>query len=345
MPRAAPRNLQDLADRLGLSVATVSLVLNGRARALRISSRTEARIQRAAERFGIQPNRLAASLRSGRTASIGLVVPDIANPFFAVLAQHLERALRHSGLVVLLADSEESVAVEERSIRELRDRRVDGMIVAPVDGRNPLLARLAAEGFPIVCLDRVSPDLAVPQVSTDHAGAARLAVEALLAAGHRRIGCLRGSPGVYSDDDRVRGYRDALLAAGITPDASWIAGGDFTRPTARAAAERLIEEGAITAIVPLAGQATLGLLEALRSRNRRCPGDLSIVAFDEQPWSSLVDPPLTTVEQPVADLVRLAIARLQDRLGGRDAGPTTRLAARLIARDSVGPPPAAPHRT
>lgn len=339
MPKAAPRTLQELAQRLHLSVTTVSLVLGGRARALRISPRTEERIRRAAERYRLQPNPLAAGLRSGRTASVGLVVPDIANPFFAVLVQQLEHALRRLGRVVLLADSQENPAIEERSLADLRQRRVDGLIVAPVAGTNPLLARLAAEGFPLVCLDRVSPDLPAPQVASDHAGAARLAVEALLQRGHRRIGCLRGHLGVYSDDERVRGYRAALEAAGIHPAATWIDGGDFTRETARAAAERLLVRGEITGLVSLAGQATVGLLEAVRQRGVRCPAALSIVAFDEQPWSGLVDPPLTTIAQPVAQMVGTAVEMLQQRLDGLPAAPSPRLPCRLVPRASVAAPP------
>jgi LacI family transcriptional regulator len=338
MPKSPPRTLQNLATHLGLSLATVSLVLNGRARELRISARTETRIRRAAERYAIAPNRLAASLRSGRTASVGLVVPDVANPFFAVLAQQLERALRRAGRAVLLADSEETLEVETRSLRELRQRRVDGLIVAPVDGRNPLLPQFAAEGLPLVCLDRVAPDLAVPQVTIDHAGAARLAVEALLQQGHRRIGCLRGTPGVFSDDERVRGYREALATAGIAAADAWIDGGDFTRATARAAAERLLDRGELTAIVPLAGQATLGLLELIRARGVRCPEQLSLVAFDEQPWSGLVSPPLTTIAQPVAEMAQAAANALHELLAGRDPGPPGRLPSRLIVRSSIARP-------
>lgn len=338
MSKSKPTNLPDLAAHLGLSVATVSLVLNGRARALRISPRTEERIQRAAERFKIRPNRIAASLRSGRTASIGLVVPDIANPFFAQLAQHLERALRQGGRAVLLADSEESLEVETNSLLELRQRRVDGLIVAPVDGRNPVLARFASEGFPLVCLDRAAPDLPAAQVTIDHVAAARTAVEAILAKGHRHIGCLRGTPGVASDDDRVRGYREALATAGITPREGWIDGGDFTRATAQTAARRLLDRPEITAIIPLTGQATLSLLDVMRDRAVRCPDDISVVAFDEQPWSALLSPPLSTIAQPIEEMARAAVDRLHRLLDGQEAGPPLRLPIRLIARASIASP-------
>ncbi len=336
MSKSKPTNLPDLAAHLGLSVPTVSLVLNGRARALRISQRTEERILRAAERFNVQPNRIAASLRSGRTASIGLVVPDIANPFFAALAQQIERALRPSGLAVLPADSEESSDAEARSLLELRQRRVDGLIVAPVGEVSAVLRELAASGFPLVCLDRVIPELHVPQVSTDHAGAARQAVELLLKHKHRRIGCLRGKRGVFSDEERVRGYKEAMLAAGITPKDAWIAGGDFTRDSAQAAASELVSRGELTAIISLAGQVTLGLLETVRSLGIRCPEALSIVAFDEQPWCSLLSPPLTTVEQPIAEMARAAVACLYERLEGKKSGSPLLLASRLIYRASVG---------
>lgn len=338
MSKSKPTNLPDLAAHLGLSVSTVSLVLNGRARALRISPRTEERIQRCAAKFKVQPNRLAASLRSGRTASIGLVVPDIANPFFAQLAQHLERAVRQGGRVVLLADSEESIEVETSTLVELRQRRVDGLIVAPVDGHNPLLAHFASEGFPLVCLDRAAPDLPAALVTIDHAAAARTAVEAVMAKGHRQIGCLRGTPGVASDDDRVRGYREALADAGITLRAGWIDGGDFTRATALAGARRLLDRPEITAIIPLTGQGTLSLLDVMRDRTIRCPDDISIVAFDEQPWSALLSPPLSTIEQPIAQMAHAAVDCLHRLLGGEGAGPALRFPVRLISRASISPP-------
>jgi LacI family transcriptional regulator len=335
---AAPQNLASLARHLGLSLATVSLVLNGRARALRISPETEARILQAARTFQIQPNRLAASLRSGRTATIGLVVPDVANPFFAALAQQIERTLRNTGVAVFLSDSEESIEVEEASLHELHQRRVDGLILAPVGLQNRRLEALVKKGFPVVSIDRVLPHLALPHVSTDHAGAARQAVVALLEAGHRRIGCLRGSPAAYSDEERVRGYRAALRDAGVEPADDWIAGSGFTRPAAREAAAQLLARPELTAIVSLAGQVTLGLLEAIRDHGRRCPEQLSIVAFDEQPWCSLISPPLTTIEQPIAAIAAQAVALLQHRLNGGAVGAAIHLPSRLIHRSSVGPP-------
>jgi len=338
MSKSKPQDPPELAAHLKLSLATVSLVLNGRARALRISPRTEKRILGAAERFGIKLNRIAASLRSGRTASIGLVVPDIANPFFAALAQQIERGLREGGRVVLLADSAESVELEERSLQELQQRRVDGLIVAPVGKANAVLEALVAKKFPLVCVDRLLPGLAVPQISIDHAGAVRQAIELLVRQGHRKIGCLRGTAGVFSDDERVRGYRKAMKVAGLKGRDEWIAGGDFNRDTAQRESNLLLARGDLTAVVSLAGQVTLGLLETVRERGIRCPAELSIIAFDEQPWCGLLSPPLTTVEQPIVEMARRAVDCLHSQLEGNQGRPPIFLPAKLIERASVAKP-------
>lgn len=337
-PVQKPHNFAALATHLGLSVATVSFVLNGRAREMRISPRTETRILEAAKEYGIQPNRVAASLRSGRTGSIGLVVPDIGNSFFANLAQQVQRHTHHDGDAVLLCDSGENSAAEVASVEDLQQRRVDGLIVAPVGELHKALLLLARRRFPVVCVDRLLPGLELPQVTIDHAQAARRAVETLVAAGHRAIGCLRAKPTVHADEERVRGYREGMEAAGLTVRDEWIAGRSYEREQAARDARQLFAQPELTAIIPLAGQATLGLLEAMREDGFRCPSDYSIVAFDEQPWCSFIFPPLSAVRQPLEAMAREAVRILSARIAGKATEMLVLLEASIIERQSVAPP-------
>ncbi|MEI8039036.1 MAG: LacI family DNA-binding transcriptional regulator, partial [Verrucomicrobiota bacterium] len=304
--------MKDLALALGLSVSTVSRVLSGQAEQNRIAPATRARILASAAQLGVIVDQQARGLRLRQTLTIGLVIPDIANPFFASFACAVEKVARAAGYTVLLCDSQETTAIEAEAVHLLQARRVDGMILAPVGETHDHLLPVQRAGIPLVLADRVFPQWDVPSVVVDNFGGARLAVNHLLACGHRRIGCVQGLPASYPNRERLRGYQDGLREAGIPFDPHLLSGSDFTAEGGYRAALELCRnpQAQPTALFALGSLLALGALRAIHESGLAVPLDISVVAFDEQPWAEFLSPSLTTVAQPVEALATESFANL-----------------------------------
>jgi len=331
-------NISQLARHLGLSVTTVSRVLSGNAGKYRISAATVARVEEAAARHQVTPDPLGANLRRGSLGMIGLLLPDITNPFFSSLARSIESALRSEGLAVQLSDSAEDGETEVDLLRLMLGRRLDGLILASVgEPSEELFSLIRGSPKPVVMVDRVFPDLDVPTVSLDNAEAGRLAVSHLLEAGHTRIGCLRGNGVSHPDRERFRGIREGLEEAGQGLRREWVAGSGYSRRAGLEGARSILERPERpSAVIPLSGQGILGILHVAEKLGLSIPSDLSVVAFDEQPWSAFVRPPLTTVEQPIEEMAENAVSLLLRQ--GREVsagGCGTVLRAGLRFRESV----------
>lgn len=342
MSSQKPTTLKALAEYLGVSPASVSLCLNGRAREARISPDTEKRILDAAAEFDFRPNQVARNLRSGKTGQVGVIVPDIANPFFAEFLQAVERPLRDRDYAVLIGDARESARAEEEVIHSMLSRRVDGLILAPVGPINPGIKLLIEQGVPLVLFDRLSDKVkSVPRISAHHREDSRKATRHLIERGHRDILCLRGNPGSQADRERVLGYRDVLQQNEIDFNPDRLIGDSYDREESAIAVNSFFARGAdgVTACLSLGGQNTLGLLDTCRNRGIAIPGDLSIVAFDEQPWSAHVDPAMTTLAQPITDMAQAAASELQtaisDGIENAQTSPVSRFTSQLVERDSV----------
>lgn len=336
-------NISELAKELGVAVSTVSRVLSGKAEKYRISETTVARVREAADRYRVTPDPLGAGLRKGKSGIVGLLVPDITNPFFSQLARAIESRLRTSGTAVQLCDSAEDPATEIDLIRTLLGRRLDALVVAPVGRDSDELRDLITNSpMPVLMVDRPLPGGDDPTVSLDNCAAGRLAAEHLLEAGHTRIACLRGDPESRADCERFSGVSEAVQRH-PSRDAMLIAAGSGYGPeeSRSAAAELLSTHPVPTGFITLGGQGILGLLAIVRERGLRIPEDLSVVAFDEQPWSSLIEPPLTTIAQPIDEMADRVAAELEASISSpsekRDRTSTTYIAS-LIKRSSVASP-------
>lgn len=330
-------NLKSLANHLGLSTSTVSRVLAGRGDEIRIAKSTQARILAAAAETGAEPNALARGLRVQKTRAIGLLVPDISNPFFAALARSVEEPARNAGYAVLLADARESETEEAECVRLLSQRRMDGLIVAPVGGRSEHLEALKAKGVPMVQVDRVFDSLGAPSVVADNFEGARRAVKHLVERGHRAIACLQGSSTSSANAERVRGYRAALAEANIPFRKEWLTGDEYSTGSGmRGAGCLLALERRPTAILAMGNLLALGALEAIRRRKLVVPGDVALVTFDDAPWAPLLQPSLSVVLQPVEEMGRRAARELLSSLAGAPVRPAKKivLRTRLIVRDS-----------
>jgi LacI family transcriptional regulator len=333
-----PPSLKSLAAALHVSVATVSRVLSGQAERYRISRATRERILEAAQASGVVVDELARSLRLRRTLSIGLVIPDISNPFFAQLARQIERHARHHGYSVLIADSEEDAAVEAAALRLMLSRRVDGLILAPVGtpGATAALRGLAAR--PCVLVDRLLAGLPLPAVTSDHRQGARLATEHLIERGHRRIACVQGNPGTFANDERIAGWRECMTRAALPCGAELVFGAGYSIDAGFAGARAALTlSDPPSAILALGNVLALGVLQAARIEGVTIPDDLSLIAFDDQLWATVTTPPLTIIEQPIEALGRDVLELLLERIAAPDESPPTRriLPVRLIERGSV----------
>jgi LacI family transcriptional regulator len=329
--------IRDVATRAEVSQATAARALGGYGY---VSSAARRAVLQAAEELGYRPNAVAKALVSGSTKTIGLIVGDIENPFFAAAARGLADVVEDEGYTLLLANSDEDLERERQAVDVFRTQLVDGLVIAPVSGNDGHHLRLLeADNRPLVLMDRAVRGLQVDTVLVDNAGGARKAVDHLIAFGHDRIGVVSDAEEISSTAERLRGYRRALRDAGIEPDPGLVSVGPSTRAGGYEAARALLERvDRPRAIFTLNNFMTAGAVRAIRDLGLRIPDDVALVAFDELEWTTLVDPPITVVAQPVAELGRVVGSRLLARLRG-DAGPArrTRLRTELIVRASCGP--------
>ena len=309
--------IHDVARTAEVSATTVSHVLND---SRHVSDDLRARVLSAIETLGYTPNRLAAGLRRKQTSTIGLVVPDNTNPFFAAVARAIEDASFEQGFSVILCNSDGDAAKEKFYINVLLEQRVDGTVLVAANSSADLLAPLLDSGMPLVLIDRDLPNATtmVDKVLSDNLGGGLQAVQHLLALGHRRIACVTGPSHVSPSANRVTGYRQALTDAGIALDEDLIVRGHFDFVSGFAATQRLLDLTAPpTAIFACNDLMAVGALSALVERGRRVPDDISLVGFDDIPLASYTNPRLTTVAQDQRALgavaTELLLARVKDR--------------------------------
>jgi LacI family transcriptional regulator len=328
----------DVARLAGVSVSTVSHVING---TRRVSTATTSAVKSVIDEVGFAPNALARSLKTASTRSVGIAISAISNPYFSDIIRAVQTECARLGMEVFLSDTQDDPDRELAVVTALRQRRIDGLILAPSAGaEGRALAFLRATKMPCVLVDRaISEDF--DQVGVNNREAMRALVEHVVARGHRRIGYVGGNPGFATTLERIAGYRDALRAAGCVADDHYVATGNATTGCAAAAAEGLLSlPEPPTALVAGNNLATIGVMTALRRRGLRVPRDVSVVGFDDFEWADCFEPRLTLVAQPCADIGRLAaellMQRIVDPMGARK---TLRLDAVIVERDSCGAPP------
>lgn len=332
----------DVAAEAGVSVSTVSRHLRGE------RVRAAESIDRSMSDLGFRPSPAAQALKSGRTGAIALVVPDVANPFFAAVVRGAESVAVHDGYTVFLANTDESEERETKVVNSLIGR-VDGMLLTPASESDPNPQRLADRGVPLVLIDRESaPPGTFDTVLVDNGGGARIAVEHLISHGHERIATIAGP--VTSTPGRLRfdGYREALESHGIELRAELCQLGDFKRHGGYQAMMRILGlADPPTAVFVANNLMTIGALYALRDLGVRVPADISIIGFDDHVLAEIISPPLTVIDRPMEEQGVLAMRLLTSRLRGANTGPARRvmLDTRLLERDSCGPPRTQPMPT
>jgi LacI family transcriptional regulator len=327
----------DVAARAGVSTATVSRVLSGSGVA---RPATRERVIEAARDLAYHPSGVARALKRAETRTLGLVVTDIANPFFPQIVRGVEDEAHRLGYGVLLCNASDDPARELATLDLLVERRVDGIVVASGRATRRLARRLATLPMPVVLVNAHARVPGLASIGTAQRAGARLAAAHLLSLGHRRLGFVGAPPGHVAAGPRRAGVVDALRGAGLDPSALVAVPGDGRVEGGVRAVERVLAEAdPPTGVVAYNDLAAIGALKALRSAGVPVPAGVAVVGFDDIEAASWTDPPLTTVRQPTAEMGRRAVEQITAALrGAGDTAPVV-LAPELVVRASTGPAP------
>jgi LacI family transcriptional regulator len=333
--------IREVAGRAHVSATTVSHVVNG---TRFVSETIRARVQAAMAELGYRPNALARSLRRGETKTLGLILPDSANPYFAELGRGIESAAFALGYSVVLCNTEGNQAREQLYLDLLAEKQVDGLLLVAAGDRAGALEGAPGRRLPVVVVDRDLPHVQVDTVLADKRQGSHLATRHLARLGHRRIGCIAGPSNLAPSARRLRGYRDALEEAGLPFDPRLTRRGDYHPGSGWAATRALLEEPSPpTAVFAGNDLMAIGALRAAAEAGRRVPDDLAVVGFDDIELASFTTPPLTTVRQSTVELGRTAVRLLAERIGDPARPPVRALLdTRLVVRASCGGAAAVP---
>jgi LacI family transcriptional regulator len=332
--------IRDVARLAKVHPGTVSRALNVETRAL-VNPETAERVIKAADELGYRPNRIARGLKTSRSHTIGVLIPDITNPLFPPILRGIEDRLDEAGYTSLIVNTDNDPERERTHLQAMRARQVDGFISATARLDRELLAELGGEGTPLVLVNRSLEDGSVPSVTVNDRRGIGLAVEHVTALGHERIGHVAGPQNLSTGHRRRLGFIDAISAIGLGAAAENIRyGALFTEEEgARACGELLDADGELTAIVAANDLLAIGCYDALEERGLRCPEDISIVGFNDMPFVARLRPALTSVRVPQREIGQVAAELLLERLiGGDEAASEILLDATLIVRDSTAPP-------
>jgi LacI family transcriptional regulator, galactose operon repressor len=330
--------IREIARAAGVSIATVSRVINGRPD---VSPQTREVVLRVVREHGFSTNRNARALSGGRTGLVGVTLPILEAAYFAVIVSGTAEALYEHDMRIVLCPTLHQHEREVTLLDRLMHGTTDGAVLMLPEESNAELRALQETGYPFVVVDpRVQLDQGIPAVSASNASGARAAVEHLLSLGHRRIGAILGPPDWMATTERLNGHRSALAAAGVLPASDLVVESDFSIESGEAAAASLLDlPERPTAIFGFNDNVAIGALRAAEARGLSVPDDLSVVGFDDSEQSGLVTPALTTVRQPLAEMGRMAVSLLLRLLDHqRVEAMSIELATRLIVRESTAAP-------
>lgn len=331
--------LRDIARVVGVHPSTVSRALNPATRdmvTVEIAELTKA----TAERLGYRPNRFAQSLKTNRSATIGVLIPDLTNPVFPPIIKGIDTELEPTGYTVVIANSDNQPERERIFLERFRERQVDGLILATAHLEDPVAERYLREGHPFVLVNRTTRRDGMPSVVGDDVAGIQQLIKHLIALGHRQIAHVAGPQDISTGWMRYETFKSSLRAAGLEVEPALVTfAGAFTEDAGRRAAGLLIERGwPFTAIVAGNDLIALGCIDGLTAAGLNCPKDISVTGYNDMPLVDRLDPPLTTIHIPLAEMGAYAARMLIRHLEGEPSKPqTVRLVPQLRARGSTGP--------
>lgn len=335
-----PTTLRDVARRAGVHAGTASRALNPETRSL-VNPDTAEKVVRAAEELGYRPNPLARGLKTNRSFTIGVLVPDLTNPLFPPIVRGIEDALATVGYTALLANSDNDHEKERLYFQTMKDRQVEGFIMATAERDHPLIEDAMAADVPIVLVNRtVDSSRAFAVITDDHRGTA-MAVDHLVGLGHKRIAHIVGPERYSTGKARYQGFVDAMNERGLKPDRKIIG---FTRTFTESEGARIFrkllgQKRDFTAVFAGNDLLALGCYDVMAEMRLRCPEDISIVGYNDIPFLDKLRPPLTTIRIPHYEIGRRATELVLERLRNPATEPVTiQLEPELIVRGSTSPP-------
>lgn len=336
----ATPTLRDVAEVAGVHPATASRALNPSTRGL-VNADTARRVIRVAEQLGYQPNPIARGLKTAKSGTIGLVLPDLTNPLFPPIVRGIEDILEPAGYSALIVNTDNDAGREQAQIERLRGRQVEGLIVATARTDHPLMEQLHQQGVPMVMVNRRPQRVDVPTVTGDDAAGIELAVRHLVELGHRRIAHLAGPSSTSTGVVRARAFASSIRDLGLDEDPALVATAAYWSESAGADALRELLDRAtdFTAIVAGNDLIALGCYDVFRERDIACPEELSVVGFNDMPFLDKLRPPLTSVATPHQEIGAEAARLLLDTIAD-PARParSVLLPLSLAVRGSTAPP-------
>jgi len=326
----------DVAKRAGVAPITVSRVINNSGY---ISQATRERVEAAVKELRYVPNTIARGLRSKRTRTLALVVTDITNPYFTLMARGVEDAAGDANYTVIYCNTDESETKEEKYVNLLAQRQVDGVLLVPACGNVKTIKFLLSNDINIVALDRRVSGVKIDSVRSDSENGAYHLIKLLVGLGHKRIAMITGPKDVSTSVDRVAGYRQALIESGLRDNEQVYHGAFIQQSGYEFTKQAMTQSPRPTAIFGANNFIAIGIIKALRDLRMNVPGDVSVVAFDDFPESMLVAPFLTFAEQPAYEMGRIATELLLKRISGEVTGGYQNLIlpTQIIERGSTGP--------
>lgn len=329
-------SLKDIAEKVGVSIALVSYVINGLEKEKRVGADVVERIKKAAVELNYRPNRIAQSLRTGATKTIGLIVADIANPFFGNLARVIEDEASRQGYTVIFGSSDEDSSKSASLIDILLNRQVDGFIIVPAEGTEMQVKSLQERGIPLVLTDRYFPKVTTNYVALDNFGASFDAVSHLIGNGHKRIGMVAYQSKLVHMQERVRGYKEAMKAnnPGSEIHIEEVRYDNIDADTSKAIDKLISSEKKVDALIFATNALTISGLYSIRNLKLKVPEELAIIGFDGNAAFDFFSSPLTYIEQPIEEMGKEAVRILIDQINGSVKVSQIKLQHQLINRQS-----------
>ena len=332
--------LRDVAELAGVHAATASRALNPRTRRL-VNVDTARKVLRAAESLGYQPNPIARSLKTARSSTVGVVIPDLMNPLFPPIVRGIEDVLGPAGYNAWIVNTDNDPVREQTQIESLRSRHVEGLIVATACLEHPLLVKLHEQGMNLVLVNRRVEGVEIPFITADDSAGIAMAVEHLANLGHQRIAHLAGPQTTSTGVVRARAFRHALRDHGLDDDPALIVPCEFwTEADGARALKALLDAGTpFTAVVAGNDLIALGCYDVFAERDINCPQEVSVVGFNDMPFLDKLRPPLTTVSVPNYEIGAEAARMLLEAIDDPDRySRSVLLPASLVIRQSTAPP-------
>ncbi len=329
--------LKELAQELSVSETTISRVLNNKGDDYRISKATQKKIFQAAEKYEFVPNAIARNLRLQRSETIGLILPDIANPFFARIGRSVQQEASLHDYHVILYDTDDKPKLEFEGVQLMKQRSVDGLIIAPVGLEFDHLEKLYASGSPLVILDRIPiMKTKMPYVVSDNEKGAKSAAQHFIKNGHKRIAFIEGIRHSSPNELRKKGYIDALNEAGIEYNPDYVSGNSYGEQNGYQEGKRLMNlDIRPTAIFAVSNMVSLGVLRAVAEAGLSVSEDISLISFDDQPYSPYLATPMTTIAQDPSEMGKVSVDMLMKQIKKGESFESVCLPTSLIVRKSV----------